>query len=324
MLRAAIELAIVLIAAGGLLFLISAIGMAFALIRPPRMKEAKALFFLRRLSPEDLDLPYETVNFPVRDERTGNWFQIAGWWMDCPRRSDRCVIILHGYTDAKVGGIAWAPVFRELGFNVLAIDLRAHGESQGRYTTAGFCERYDVNQVIDQLKASQVAKTRRIVLFGASLGAAVAAAAAMTRNDLAAVVMESPYVDFPSAVLSHADNLGVPGRIFQRAALWLAQKIARIDYSAVRPVDLIAHLRVPLYVIQSGDDPFVPPADQEAIAAAVAGRPHNLGVTQIWRVADSFHVMSMADQPEEFRRRMAKFLDSALGEPTAAKEISRP
>jgi alpha-beta hydrolase superfamily lysophospholipase len=233
--------------------------------------------------------------------------------------TDRCVILLHGYTDAKVGAIAWAPLLRSLGYSVLAIDLRAHGDSEGKYSTAGFYERHDLTQVIDQLKRDYPNETRRIVLLGMSMGAAVAAATAVLRDDLAAVILESPYVDFPSAVLSHADSLGVPGRFFQRGALWLCQILARIDFRQIRPVDLIAKIRCPLWVIQSGNDPFNPPRGQRAIAAAVAARPAQLGLTRIWEVEDCHHIIALAEYPAEYRHRLEEFLNEALSQ-SPAKE----
>jgi pimeloyl-ACP methyl ester carboxylesterase len=320
---AVIRLAGVLIAVGCFLFLLISYGLTFNLLRPLRMRGGKALYFLHRLSPKDLDLPYESLSFSVRDHRTGKMLRIAAWWIECGKSTDRCVVILHGYADSKIGGIAWAPLLRELGFNVLAVDLRAHGESEGKFTTAGFIERYDICQILDQLKSTRPTQARQIAIFGVSLGAAVSAATAVLRNDLAAVVLESPYVDFPRAVLSHARNLPVPGRSFQLMVLWLCRRLLKIDFSAVRPVDLIPKIPSPLYVIQSEDDPFVPPTDQAAIAAAVAARPAKPGFSEFWRVP-CFHVMSMADQPDEFRRRLANFLESAMAAPQPAKETVQP
>src|ERR1700733_3113274 len=95
--------------------------------------------------------------------------------------SNKTVILIHGYADAKVGSIAWAPTWQSLGYHILAIDLRAHGESAGRFTTAGFFERHDLDQIINQLRAAHPQQTERLVLFGISLGAAVALAAAALR-----------------------------------------------------------------------------------------------------------------------------------------------
>jgi|GEM_PF-6716355 len=57
----------------GVLVVIAVVGfglvtylMAMALLRPPRMGAGKAMYFLRRLAPDDLGLPYEKVSFQVR------------------------------------------------------------------------------------------------------------------------------------------------------------------------------------------------------------------------------------------------------------------
>src|SRR5436309_1814370 len=106
--------------------------MARTLLRPNRMTDAKALTLLRRLSPGDLGLDFEDVRFEVRDEQTGKPLRLAAWWIPAEELSHRTVLLLHGYADAKVGAIAWAPTLHGLHWNILALDLRAHGESAGR------------------------------------------------------------------------------------------------------------------------------------------------------------------------------------------------
>jgi len=126
-----------------LLALVCAYMMALQMLQPPRMSEGKAFYVLKRLSPGDLGMGFEDVAFSVRDA-AGEAIRLSGWWIPCPASAGRCAILLHGYADAKVGGIAWAPLFISLGYNVLAIDLRAHGDSGGRYSTGGYFERDDL------------------------------------------------------------------------------------------------------------------------------------------------------------------------------------
>ncbi|HUB27211.1 MAG TPA: alpha/beta hydrolase [Tepidisphaeraceae bacterium] len=316
---AIVKLAIVLAATGVLAYVGTSFLMAFALLSPTRMGAGRAMYFLHRLSPSDINLPYESIRFRVRDDRTGRPLHLAAWWIDCDRPSERCAVILHGYSDAKVGGIAWAPLLRSYGFNILAVDLRAHGESEGKYSTAAFFERHDIGQVLDQIKISRPTQTRQILLFGVSLGAAVAAAVAAMRNDLSAVVLESPYVDFPHAVLNHAANLPLPGRRFQRLAIWFCQRIAHIDYSAVRPIDMIPKIHCPLWIVQSGDDPFVTEAENKAIEETARKRAANLGFTDVWHVPECHHVIALSEHPEEFARRLAEFLEAALAVSAPAK-----
>jgi len=318
-------LAIVLACVGVFTMLATALLMALILLRPKRMSDGKAVYLLHRLNPADLGLQYETVQFAVRDEQTHRPMPIAGWWIPCQSGpslssadagsttpSRRTCLILHGYTDAKVGGIAWAPLLVSLGFNVMAIDLRAHGESGGVFSTAGFFERHDVNQVIDQIRAGQPDETQTLVLLGVSLGAAVAAAVAVERNDIAALILECPYVDFPHAVLSHLDRLGVPGRSIQRLALWFCRKIAAIDFRQVRPVDLIPRISCPLWLVQVEDDPFVPPKDRAVLSNALRQRPADAGIGEEWLVPNCYHVLAMNEKPQEYRQKLAGFLEHAL------------
>ena len=311
-------LAVVLLALGVLLAAATVFLMAWSLLRPPRMTDAKAVWLLQRLSPGDLGMPYEDTFFSVRDERTGESIRIAGWWIPCPAttgapETDRCVVLLHGYADAKVGGIAWAPVWRRLGYNVLALDLRAHGESGGRETTAGYHERHDVDQVISRLRAERPAATRHVVLFGASLGAAVALAAAALRGDVAAVVLESPFTDFRAAARTHMDLLGLPGGVLQSAALRLAEWLAYARFDEVKPVDLLRSVGAPVLVIAPAEDVFLAGDGADALSAALAARPRGAAAAELFRVEGAGHLLGVHADADAYAARLASFLAKALG-----------
>ncbi len=295
-------------AAAGALIVI----MARMLLRPKRMSDGRAMVLLHRLSPADLGLDYENVSYQVIDEQNGGKLKIAGWWIPSGDRRGRCAVILHGYADAKVGGIAWAPLLRSFGFNILAIDLRGHGESGGINTSAGFWERHDLNQVLDQTKAARPEQTRRILLFGVSLGAAVAAATAAMRDDLWAVVLECPFASFRRASARHGDNLGTPGAFFQKSAFRLAGWIAQADFDAVNPVDTIPKIGGAVMVIQSGDDPFISEADRAAVRRAVESRDAKLGPSVCWELPGVHHVLGLRRDPDEYRRRIEEFFSQVL------------
>lgn len=284
--------------------------MAWALVHPPRMTDGKAIYILKRLSPQDLGLEFENLRFKVVDQHTHRPLNLAAWWIPAPEHAvqGRCVILVHGYADAKVGAIAWAPIFHELGYHVLAIDLRGHGESGGKATTAGYFERHDLNQVIDQLRQQYPKQTGSLVLFGISMGAAVVAATAAMREDLSAVILECPYADFRRAAAAHGHLMGLPLSRLQKYSIRMAQTLIGADFDEVRPVDSIRRIGCPLMVIQSGDDPLVGSAEMEAIKSALESRPANL--TEYWRIDDAGHVLGMAADPREYSRRLQRFLNT--------------
>lgn len=308
----ALLLIAVLLFSGLLLFLLTAYLMALALLKPQRMTDGRAAWILKRLSPGDLDLSYSSVNFTVRDELTGRAIRIAGWWIPCTH-SRRTALIIHGYGDAKVGGIAWGPTLHSLGFNLLVIDLRAHGESEGPYSTAGVAERFDVSQIIDIVRREQPTQTKQLVLFGVSLGAAVAAGVAVMRDDIDAVILECPYADFELAARTHTRVLGGPGRWLQRLSVRWAQRLAKVRFADVRPVALILKIECPVMVIRSDGDVLVDAESAEMIQQATAARPPEK--TAYWNAENAHHVEALAADPELYRQKIAEFLAPLLAKP---------
>jgi hypothetical protein len=302
----------VLLFVGGLWTAIIVVMMALFLIRPRKMTDARALLELRRLSPEDVGLEFEETPFDVVDQQSGKKLKIAAWWIPNEASRGKCAVIVHGYSDAKVGAIAWAPLLRSLGFAILAVDLRAHGESGGIYCTAGFWERHDLNQVIDQIKLIRPGQTQQVILFGISMGAAVVAAAAALRDDLAAIILEGPYADFTAAASMQALRLGMPGPLFQRMAYAVAQWIGQCDFAAVRPVDLIPKITCPLMVVEGTNDPFLSPDDMTGIRQAVESRSEAQSPSVFWLQDGVHHVVGLCDDPDAYHQRMEDFLARAL------------
>jgi len=337
-----VPLIIVLLAAGVLWVVVVVYLMARALLRPPRMTDGKALYVLHRLTPRDVGLRFEPMTFQVRDEIHGRSLKLAAWWIPAATRSDKTVVLVHGYADAKVGALAWAPLWHDLSFHILAVDLRAHGDSEGSVCTGGYAERYDLEQVVHELVARRTAETGILFLFGVSLGGAVAAGAADLMRSTAdrpratdsvsspsgsppspdrrlpdAVVLESCFADFRSASLAHFDRLGLPNGWIAALALRYAQWASGANFAAVRPADLLARLDCPLLVLAAGDDLYVSPVEAAAMGDAVAHRPDEAGPSVYRTFANAEHLMSVIVDPQGYRREIAAFVAGVLDRRTS-------
>ncbi len=98
---AAISLLIFLL--GGALAWVLAVALfAHGLARPPRMTDGKAVYLLGRISPADLGMEFADLKFQI-----GQSVALAAWWIPC-EKSEKTVVMLHGFADAKIGVIAWA------------------------------------------------------------------------------------------------------------------------------------------------------------------------------------------------------------------------
>ena len=69
-------------------------------------------------------------------------FQLFGEYFDFG--ADRCVMILPGRCESLIYSYYFAPPYEKAGFNVLVIDTRCHGKSDGKYNTIGVKESGDV------------------------------------------------------------------------------------------------------------------------------------------------------------------------------------
>ena len=307
-----------LMGAALLLWAIAIVLMANARLRPPRMTDGKALFVLGRISPADLSLPYETDVFEIAEGVEGvdapgrRKLLLHAWWIPHSGARGRCVILLHGYADARPGALAWLPMLHDLQINVLMLDQRAHGQSAGVHCTAGYYERQDLWQVIDQLRKERPSDAQAIAIFGISMGGVTAIAVGAMRDDLAGIIADSPFGDYTTAGMLHADLFGFPGWFVQRPAAWLAQRLTGARYGAVSPLRLVPQLRVPLLLIQPSQDRVISPDDAAQLRQQLTDNPLVGHRSRAVIIPGAAHVLGLGASPEFYETEVSNFLREIL------------
>lgn len=307
---------------GVLSWTVTVIWTAYVTHRPPRMTAGRALARLGRAWPSDVGLnQFEEVVFNVPDVARpgGRSIALAAWWIAHPAgasASRRTCLMLHGYGDSRAGALAWAPVWQRLGFHLLLLDLRAHGDSGGRLSGGGAWEKPDVHAAIDQLRALHPSAARDVVLFGVSYGAMVAAAAAAERDDVAALVLDSPVDGWASATRRYADLLGLPLAHAHKLRLRLMEEWLGVRFESVRPVHTLPHVKCPVLAILPRQDVLVSSEEADAIEAAVLAAAAPRG-GHVWRPATT-HNLALAADAAEYERRIRAFLAECMGTAAAA------
>ena len=112
--------------------------------------------------------------------------------MDASRNAPT-VVVLHGVKKNRTDVLRAALILRRAGFNVLMLDGRGHGNSEGRYVTYGFYERRDVEAAIEWLVVAKNIDRHRFALAGESMGAAIALQVAAHNPWIRAVWADSPF-----------------------------------------------------------------------------------------------------------------------------------
>jgi uncharacterized protein len=188
---------------------------------------------------------------------------LVGWQCStaAPRRGS--VVYLHGVADNRRSARSVINRFLPRGFDVVAYDSRANGESTGEACTYGFYEKQDLQGVISSLAPGPV------VLVGGSLGAAVALQAAAGHPRVSAVVAVETFSDLRTIATERAPSFFSNGAI--RRGLALAEWLGRFTVDDVSPVRAAASLTIPVLVVHGDADTDTPTAHSRRVAAALAG-----------------------------------------------------
>ena len=192
----------------------------------------------------------------------GDGVSLKGW--RCRADARRATLIyLHGIADNRTSSEGLIPQFRQRGFDVIAYDSRAHGESGGAACTYGFFEREDLRRVVDTIPS------RPIVLIGTSLGAAVALQEAADDPRIGMVVAAESFSDLRTVATERAPFIFTPGAIDR--AFRLAEEQGHFSVDAVSPVTAAARIRVPVLLVHGADDVDTPASHSQRIFDALAG-----------------------------------------------------
>ena len=118
---------------------------------------------------------------------------LNGWWIR--GSGQRALLFFHGNAGNIGHRLERAGLFaRELHLDILLVDYRGYGESSGRPSEAGL---YADGEAIYRCAADRGFRREQIVLFGESLGSAVALETAL-RHPCAAVILETPFLSIPA------------------------------------------------------------------------------------------------------------------------------
>jgi alpha-beta hydrolase superfamily lysophospholipase len=226
-----------------------------------------------------------------RDEIfTGAGVMLRGWRCATTARRRGTIVWLHGVADNHGSAAGLVDRFVPRGFDLVAYDSRAHGDSGGEVCTYGFYEKDDLARVVDTIEPGP------IVLIGDSLGGAVALQEAAQDPRITAVVAAETFSDLRSVATERAPRVFTPGvirRAFQRAA-----KEGHFDIDAVSPVRAAAGIHVPVLLIHGDADVDTRPDHSRRIFAAltgpkrlilVPGGTHNSSLRpDVWREIDQW------------------------------------
>jgi uncharacterized protein len=226
---------------------------------------------------------------------------------------DTWAVLVHGRGATREECLRAIPVLHRLGFTVLVVSYRndagAARSPGGRYHL-GDAEWLDVEAAV--LHAVDHG-ARDVVLVGWSMGGAIALQL-VSRSWLAdrvrAVVLDAPVIDWRDVIEHHARLNRVPGGIGRLSqavlehpqARWLAGVDAPVSLDRLDWVRRAEELHLPVLLIHSEDDDFVPAGPSRLLAAA---RPDLVTYVPFRR---ALHTKEWNVDSEQWDTAVARFL----------------
>lgn len=235
-------------------------------------------------------LPYEAVSIVSFDGLTlrGKYYEYAP--------GAPIELMFHGYRGRAerdlCGGVQRCFALKR---NVLLVDQRACGDSEGRVITFGIYERRDCLAWIDFIRM-HFGEDTRIILTGISMGASTVlmAAAEPLPETVIGVLADCGYTTPRDIIKRVIQQMKLPAALLYPFVKWGAKLYGGFDLEETSPLQAMRTCRVPVLFIHGEADDFVP------CEMSVQNFETCTARKQLWTVPGAGHGMSYLLQPEKY------------------------
>lgn len=200
-------------------------------------------------TPADHGLAYHDVW--LKAGRNGTEGRVHGWWIPAPDPRAPAMLYLHGSRFNLGNNLFRIARLHQMGFSVLAIDYRGFGQSDGDLPSEEQAYE-DAELAWEELKLRMPDPARRLV-YGHSLGGAVAIDLMVRKPEAAALIVESTFT-------SIKDILSASPYWFLPAGLMLTQHFDSLSK--------ISQVKVPVLFVHGTEDRWIPYSMSERLYAA--------------------------------------------------------
>ncbi|TFB18553.1 alpha/beta hydrolase [Filobacillus milosensis] len=187
--------------------------------------------------------------------------RLQGYYLEAKEPTNKTVVFAHGYLGrARDMGLYGEHYYEDLGYNILSVDLRGHGQSDGDYIGFGWHSRLDLVDWIDKLLERQ-GDDAEIVLHGLSMGASTVlmSSGEDLPDNVKGIVADSPYTsvhDLFKYQMTRMFNL--PSFPILNTTSIVTEAKANYSLKEASALDQVKKTDVPILYFHGNSDDFVP------------------------------------------------------------------
>ena len=216
-------------------------------------------------------------------------------------------ICFHGYRSSWMTDFSGgSELSHQMGHNLLLIDQRAHGKSQGSTITFGLKERQDLLAWV-QWANDRFGGDTPIFLYGISMGGATVLMAPQEQlpRNIKGIIADCPYANAMEIILHVAKSMPIPLWLTKPFVILGAWIFGRFDVRETDARKEIAKAKIPVLIIHGEADGFVP----AEMSDLVSRNPRYI-TRHSFPGAD--HGISYLVDPQRYRKIVMEFVDQAL------------
>lgn len=239
--------------------------------------------------------------------------RLHGTFIDSGKNGSPTVILLHGLYQNRSRCMSYISIYRPLGYNILLVDLRGHGESGGDHTDWGLHDTDDMNAWIEWLH--KINPSMKIGMHGISLGAAMALiyAGSNEGHQLSFVVEDSSYGNLRELARGKlirytGDNRLVWGlealNPFFQAVMFIHTGKILHD---IDPIHAVSQMTCPVLFLHGTMDTLIPFGTARELYNTCSSRDKKLILFE-----GAAHADEITSNQEEYVRNVRNFVRSAV------------
>ncbi len=183
--------------------------------------------------------------------------------------SQKTVIILSGRCECAWYGYYYAFPYHQAGYNVLVIDSRAHGLSEGKYSTVGIKESEDAVLWMQYLKENfhQESFALHCICIGGSTGI-LAAKTDFGKQYVHKIIIDGGFINFKESYRNHYIAQGhALFPVYYEIWIWF-RHYTHVSVNKSNPLKEIKNIEAPVLFIYSKEDKYSLPAKGQILIDA--------------------------------------------------------
>ncbi|MDS0524380.1 alpha/beta hydrolase [Clostridium sp. SHJSY1] len=232
--------------------------------------------------------------------------KLTGHLIERFKDNNRYIILVHGYSANYYLHTPFIPMFLKEKFNILLVEERAHGNSEGKYATYGYNEKDDLNLWIDFIENKKGEKLF-LGLHGQSMGAATVLMCGARNDKVNFIIEDCGYSSAKEIIRYEFSKVKyVPFTLVYWLLNLKVNKRCGFKFEDVSPINEITDCDTPILFIHGDEDKKVPASMAIDMYKKRAKEDDMLLI-----IPNAVHLTSYKEKKEEYESIIHQFVNNA-------------